>query len=145
MAGIVPATVRRLRWRPFTHRIVSISRAALGEWAAVVLAGRISEGFRLLPGATRLLSLLVLAAFFFAEMPLLAATLHWDTNGTTAGSGDSTLGGRGTSNFWNTDSTGANGGTFQTSPTIADDVVISADSNAMGARSLRCGWAAGCR
>jgi len=55
--------------------------------------------------------------------PLHATTFYWDANGTTAGFGTSAVGTWGSSAFWNTDSTGAAGGTL-TNATIAsgDDI-----------------------
>ncbi|HEX8915588.1 MAG TPA: autotransporter-associated beta strand repeat-containing protein [Humisphaera sp.] len=56
-----------------------------------------------------------------------AATLYWDTNGTTAGSGAAT-GTWGSSAFWNTDAAGGSG-TLGAATTAADDVVFSAGTN----------------
>src|SRR5208337_2857362 len=48
-----------------------------------------------------------------------AATLYWDTNGGTAGAGDTPNGTWGTSSFWNNNSTGGSG-TFVTTCGSAD-------------------------
>jgi hypothetical protein len=42
-----------------------------------------------------------------------ATNLYWDSNSTTAGAGATPTGTWGTSNFWNTDPTGGNLGSFQ--------------------------------
>jgi hypothetical protein len=47
----------------------------------------------------------------FATTTVAHAQLYWDTNGSTAGAGATANGTWGTSNFWNTDSTGG-AGTF---------------------------------
>jgi autotransporter-associated beta strand protein len=57
-----------------------------------------------------------------------AASLYWDTNSTTAGSGAAT-GTWSINNFWNTDPTGGAGGAFQTATTNADDLFFSAGTN----------------
>lgn len=75
--------------------------------------------------ASALASVVALAAV----MASAQSTLYWDTNGTTDGSGAAT-GTWGTSNFWNTDSTGGAGGAFQTSTTSLDNLFISAGTNA---------------
>jgi fibronectin-binding autotransporter adhesin len=63
---------------------------------------------------------LTLATTGFAVSPAIshAATLYWDSNGATAGFGNTT-GTWGTSNFWNDDSTGGLG-TFTATTTSAD-------------------------
>jgi fibronectin-binding autotransporter adhesin len=51
-----------------------------------------------------------------------AANLYWDSNSTTAGAGGTPTGTWGTSNFWNTDLTGANLGAFQIATLNTDDL-----------------------
>ncbi len=62
---------------------------------------------------------------------LSAAALYWDTNGTATGSGVAD-GIWGTSNFWNSDSTGGAGGFFTPTTTSLDDVFISPGSTGTG-------------
>ena len=126
---------RRLRERKcanfFTHTLNSENP----ELAEALRNARVQELFRLFPGATRFLSLLVLVAFFFAEAPLFAASLYWDINGGTSGSSGSTVvsGTWNASNaFWNTDSTGASGGTFTAVTSSSDDLFFSAGTNGTG-------------
>ncbi|MCE9609012.1 MAG: autotransporter-associated beta strand repeat-containing protein [Chthoniobacter sp.] len=59
-----------------------------------------------------------------------AATLYWDTNGTTLGSGGAT-GTWGTSTFWSTDLLGLSV-TTGTVPTSADDAIFSVGTNGTG-------------
>jgi len=59
-----------------------------------------------------------------------AATLYWDTNGVTAGSGAAT-GTWGTSTFWSTDPLGLSA-TANTGITNADDAIFSAGTNGTG-------------
>ncbi|EDY20865.1 autotransporter-associated beta strand repeat protein [Chthoniobacter flavus Ellin428] len=67
-------------------------------------------------------------AFFAVGMGLArGASLYWDTNGTTAGSGAAT-GTWGSSAFWSTDSTGSSA-TTGTLPANGDDVFFSAGTN----------------
>ena len=54
---------------------------------------------------------------------------YWDTNGTAAGAGDTPNGVWGTSNFWNTDSTGGANGTFATTTGSADFLYFVAASS----------------
>ncbi len=61
---------------------------------------------------------------------LHAANLYWDANGATTGAGTAVTGNWGTSNFWNTDSTGG-AGTFSTSIAATDTAVFSAGSDAV--------------
>ncbi len=61
------------------------------------------------------------AVFLFLSLPVAQATpYYWDTNGTTAGAGATPGGTWTTAADWNTDSTGAAGGTFGTVPTSTD-------------------------
>jgi autotransporter-associated beta strand protein len=92
--------------------------------------------FRAFPLLARFVAALVLVSLVLTGTPVQAASLFWDTNGTAAGSNDSTSGLWGVSNFWNTDSTGANGGSFQSTTSSADDLFISAASNATGANTI---------
>ncbi len=57
------------------------------------------------------------------------AQLYWDTNGSTAGAGATANGTWGTSNFWNTDSTGG-AGTFSTSTVNTDNLFFVAGPGA---------------
>ncbi|MGC4002306.1 MAG: autotransporter-associated beta strand repeat-containing protein [Pirellulales bacterium] len=72
----------------------------------------------------------LIAASFSADLSksAFATALYWDSNGTTSGSGAPT-GTWGTSAFWNTDSTGAAAGAFQTATTVTDDLFFSAGTN----------------
>ncbi|MEI6713748.1 MAG: autotransporter-associated beta strand repeat-containing protein, partial [Verrucomicrobiota bacterium] len=90
--------------------------------------------FRVFPNFARLVAAFTLLALFFST-PAMATNLYWDTNGNTAGSSNSTTGVWGTSNFWSTSAAGT-GSTFQTATTGADDLTISAGSNATGANTI---------
>ena len=50
--------------------------------------------------------------------------LYWDSNGTAAGAGATPTGTWGTSNFWNTDSTGGAGGYLTNTPANSDDLAV---------------------
>ena len=65
--------------------------------------------------------------------PATAATLYWDTNGTTAGAGATPTGIWGTNTFWTTDSTGASA---TTAYTANSDVVFSAGTDAVSAYTI---------
>lgn len=65
-----------------------------------------------------------------------AATLYWDGNSTTTGSGDTPAGTWGVDNFWNTDSTGGAGGSFQIGTLSVDDLYFSAGSDAVNAYTV---------
>ncbi len=85
--------------------------------------------------ARRLLSWLAFLTVGLAWLPTTAnaTTYYWDGNGTTAGAGTTPTGTWGTSNFWNTDSTGGSGGTFTNTTAIGDTAIFSAGSDATGA------------
>ncbi len=55
------------------------------------------------------------------------AALYWDANSTATGAGAAPSGTWGTSAFWNSDSTGANGGAFQTLTPNADNLFFVAN------------------
>jgi autotransporter-associated beta strand protein len=65
---------------------------------------------------------------------LPAASLYWDSNGTTAGAGSTPTGTWGTSMFWNTDSTGV-AAPGVTTTTSADDLFFVADPSATSGNS----------
>jgi hypothetical protein len=65
-----------------------------------------------------------------------AANLYWDSNGTTAGAGDTPTGTWGSSAFWNTDSTGGAGGAFQTATLGTDDLFFSAGADAVNSYAV---------
>lgn len=129
------------------------SVGSLPVWAGAEGSGSPRQAFVPTRPAGRWSALRVLVISMFASILAVAAavasaqnSLYWDTNGTTAGSGPA--GGTwGTDNFWNTDSTGGGGGSFQTSTTIADNLFISAGTNAAGTtRGLHFRrWHAGCQ
>ncbi|MEK0445813.1 MAG: hypothetical protein RLZZ399_1134 [Verrucomicrobiota bacterium] len=95
-----------------------------------------AERLRQFPLLLRSGAALSLLAFLCFQTPVLAVSLYWDTNGISLGSSNSTLGVWGVDSFWNTDSTGQNGGAFQSATTLSDDLTISAGSNATGANTL---------
>src|SRR5580693_3380620 len=59
-----------------------------------------------------------------------ATTYYWDGNGTTAGAGTTPTGTWGSSNFWNTISSGGSGGSFATTLTSSDTATFSAGTDA---------------
>lgn len=61
-----------------------------------------------------------------------AANVFWDSNGTTPGAGDPATGTWGTTNIWNTDTTGG-AGTFSSTVGAANDAFFSAGSDAASA------------
>jgi hypothetical protein len=79
---------------------------------------------------TRHFQLALLAAFvlFCTDKSASAQSLYWDTNSVTAGSGAAT-GTWGTSNFWNTDSTGGSAGAFTSATVNTSDLFFSAGTN----------------
>ncbi len=99
------------------------------------MQGQVAQIFRLFPGATRLLSLLVLVAFFFAEAPLFAATLYWDTNGSTLGATTATGTWINAGTTWSTDSTGLSA-IGSTTTSILDSLVVSAGTEVTGTSSI---------
>ena len=111
---------------------------AFSQVGGALLTGRQQHYFRL-PVATRHVSalVLVLVAYFFAEAPLFAASLYWDTNGATAGAGTvvtgtwSTAGGS-----WTTSGSNGTAATFATTTTLSDDLFFSAGSDATGASTI---------
>ena len=75
---------------------------------------------------------LVVVLLSTAFSALFAANdLYWDANGTVANTGTTATGTWGTSNFWNTSSTGT-GGTLQTSTANTNDVHFSSGTNYTG-------------
>ncbi|MEI6714975.1 MAG: autotransporter-associated beta strand repeat-containing protein, partial [Verrucomicrobiota bacterium] len=140
-----PVSVRRRRRMPANARSVRLSGASdvrRFRGASRFLEQLDKQGplplavFRCFPALSRAVTMLVLVAFAASSAPAFAVSLYWDTNGTAAGSNDSTSGIWGSSNFWNTDSTGGAGGAFQSTTTSADDLFFSAASNATGNNTI---------
>lgn len=79
---------------------------------------------------------IIFAVVLTESLPVTrAASLYWDGNSTTAGAGTTPTGTWGTSNFWNTDSTGG-AGTFSTATSLADDLFFSAGTDATGSPTI---------
>jgi autotransporter-associated beta strand protein len=76
-------------------------------------------------------TILIAIGLLLAPKAGAANDLYWDTNGTTPDTGNSSTGTWGTSNFWNTDSTGG-AGTLQTTTTNTNDVHFSAGAGSNG-------------
>lgn len=72
---------------------------------------------------------LLTCAFALGSLPAHATNLYWDDNGTTAGASSAPTGTWGTSNFWNSDSTGV-ANTFTTTTTSSDAVFFVAGPSA---------------
>jgi len=80
------------------------------------------------PFATALAALL-------ATQAIHATPLYWDSNAIAAGAGSTYSGTWGTSNFWNSDSTGGAGGTFQIPTTANDNLYFVAGPSATSGNS----------
>ncbi|MEI6674094.1 MAG: autotransporter-associated beta strand repeat-containing protein, partial [Verrucomicrobiota bacterium] len=81
------------------------------------------SAFRLVRSGSRNLAIALIS--LLAANAAQSATLYWDTNGATAGSGVAT-GIWGTSNFWDTASDGITSASFTYITTAADNLVIAA-------------------
>ncbi|MEK0446966.1 MAG: hypothetical protein RLZZ399_2287, partial [Verrucomicrobiota bacterium] len=112
------------------------ARVRVGFTRGSLWGSRVLAVLRQSPVFLRAVVLLTLLVFLGSDPKVLAASLYWDTNGSAAGSSDSTSGVWGTSNFWNSDATGLDGGTFGISTALVDDLFISAANNATGANTM---------
>ena len=78
-----------------------------------------------------LIAAITVTGIAFTATSAFAASLYWDSNGTTPGAGTTPAGIWGTSTFWTTDSTGASA-TANTLTTSVDDLFFSAGTDATG-------------
>lgn len=80
----------------------------------------------------------VAAVLIYVTSPGWATSLYWDIDGATAGAGGASPNGAwdGTNTFWNSDSTGAGGGTLIAAPATNDALFLSAGTNATGGYTI---------
>lgn len=86
-------------------------------------------------------SMMSLMVLWQLEQPLQAATFYWDINNTVVGAGGAFPSGTwdGVNTFFNTDSTGAGGGSFAAVTTTADTVTFAAGTDARGSYTVTVG------
>jgi len=94
-----------------------MSQANSGKAKETTMSGSISRFTRM----AAIFSLVAAGAIGWAG-PAAATPLYWDQNGITAGAGVDPTGTWGTSDFWNSDSTGGGGGAFQIPTANTDDL-----------------------